>query len=225
MIKLFASHPAYKQLIFLPNPDFGDITRLGSTVLLKRSMDGSAVVTHVVKRPDSRTLEMTFELTRLKSLEFLEFFKKHGSELMKLVRDYWQDDQEDLIGYLKVNPLELEKAQRMLVANSVERVNVQIEFETVTETEPENDGVFRLFDVYSPGFATFTWTNVPNNTVTLTMSVSWDIGEEHDIDLDDIEFFYSSFVNNKDYYFTLVATLDDDSQVVTNEIHIDTGGI
>lgn len=130
MIKLFASHPAYKQLIFLPNPEFGDITRLESTVQLKRSMNGSTIVTHIVKRPNSRTIEMSFQLTRYKSLEFLEFFKRHGAELMKLVRNYWNDGEEELVGYLKVNPLELEKTERALVAGSLENINVRADFET-----------------------------------------------------------------------------------------------
>lgn len=131
MIKLFASHPAPSQLIFLPNPDFGDMTRLGSTVLLKRSMNGAVINTHVIRRPNTRTIEMSFELTRLKSLEFIEFFKRHGSELMKLVRDYWNVNEE-LIGYLKVNPVELEKTERSLVSESIERVNLRLDFETVS---------------------------------------------------------------------------------------------
>lgn len=131
MIKLFASHPAYKQLIFLPNPEFGDITRLESTVDLKRSMDGSVIVTHVLPREDSRTFEFQFELTRLKSLEFLEFFKRHGAEKMKLVKriDFnEEEDEEEFLGYLKVNPVELEKIQRSIVAGSKEKISIRIDY-------------------------------------------------------------------------------------------------
>lgn len=134
MIKIFASHPAYKQVIFLPSPEFGDITRLNSTVQLKRSMNNATIVTHIVKRPNSRAFELNFNLNRLKSLEFLEFYKRHGAELMKLVRrvDFLPTGTiEELIGYLKVNPLELEKVERELVSESKEKVSLRVDFETI----------------------------------------------------------------------------------------------
>lgn len=210
MIKLFASHPAYKQLIFLPNPEFGDIARLESTVQLKRSMDGSVIVTHTMPRTESRTLELQFEMTRLKSLEFIEFYKLHAAEKMKLVKriDFDpENDEESFIGYLKVNPLELEKLARSVYGDSVEKVAVRVDFETVSEDVPENDGAFRLNGpTTATGSVTLTWHNLPVGATSLTMYIQWGAPSGSDSDvltLDQESYEYSSLIPSRTYEFTL----------------------
>lgn len=96
---------------------------------LKRSMDGSRIITHVRKLPNSKTFELSFSLTRYKSLELLEFIKIHLADKMKLITD--SDEATSRIGYLKINPLDLEKVGRGLVSDSIETVSVRLDFETV----------------------------------------------------------------------------------------------
>jgi hypothetical protein len=122
MIKLFTD----TQIIFLPSSEWGDIERVESTVQLKRSMDGQTVVTHVHKVPNSRTTELNFLLTRMKSLELFEYIKAQGAKQMTLEIN----DLDPKIGYLRVNPFELEKLSRSKVAGSLEEVKCQLSFET-----------------------------------------------------------------------------------------------
>lgn len=128
MIQIFSPHPDWKQVLHLPNPEWGDVERLESTVQLKRSMNGNTVVTHIRSVPNSFTNEMDFELDRLKSLELLEWFNIHAGSLMKLI------DHNGVvrIGYLKVNPLDLEKVKK---ANSTEAVRVRLDFESTESVE------------------------------------------------------------------------------------------
>lgn len=126
MIKILAPHPAYSQILFLPSCEWGNVQRAVSTSQLKRSMNGETVATYV-RKVQGYTLEMSFVLTRLKSLELLEFFKKFSSEKMKLI----DQNNNNWIGYLQVNPLELEKINRAVIGNSLEDVSTRLNFETV----------------------------------------------------------------------------------------------
>lgn len=126
MIQVFAPYPTICTLMYLPSAEWGDIERLESTVQLKRSMNDSTKVTHVSARENSRTLEFQFLLTRYKSLELIEFFKIYGADKVRLVIR----GQDPRIGYLKINPLELEKMKRSLVSDSLEEVSCTLTFET-----------------------------------------------------------------------------------------------
>jgi hypothetical protein len=126
MIQLFAPHPDYKILIHLPNAEWGDVQRLESTMQLRRSMNAEKTITHVRKMPASRVYEVNLNLTRLKSIEFMGFFELFGATLMKCVLD-----DEDKIGYVRINPLELEIIKRAIVGSSVEEVHTRFDFETV----------------------------------------------------------------------------------------------
>ena len=127
MIQVFAPYPTVSVMMYLPSAEWGDTERLESTVQLKRSMNNSTKVTHVSVRENSRTLEFQFLLTRYKSLELIEFFKIHGADKVKLVIR----GQAPRIGYLKINPLELEKMKRSLVSDSLEEVSCTVTFETI----------------------------------------------------------------------------------------------
>lgn len=115
MIKLYTD----TQIIFLPAAEWGDFERVESTVQLKRSMNNEVKVTHVHKLPNFKTTQLTLKMTRIKSIEFLEFYKIHGADKMTLEIP----NLDPKIGYLKINPMELEKLQRG-------EVDCQIEFST-----------------------------------------------------------------------------------------------
>lgn len=127
MIKIFAPHPDYKIVIFLPSPEWGDVQRLESNIQLKKSMDSSVVVTHIRKLTNIRSYELNFNLTRLKSIEFYNFYNYFAAEKIKLVLL----DGTEKIGYLRINPFEIEVMKRALVGDSIEEVSVKIAFESV----------------------------------------------------------------------------------------------
>ncbi len=127
MTTLQAPAPDYATTIILPSCEMGDFRRTNSIVELRKSIVGTPINTFVTNRGEQRTLELDIKLTRYKSWELFRYFEIHGSDKMRL-ENY---DGEEFIGYLKVNPLELEKIKRILVADSEEEVNVKLEFETV----------------------------------------------------------------------------------------------
>jgi len=125
MIQLLAPHPNYEAIILMPNPAWGDFRRLVSTVQVKRSMTGQTIVTHVQKYEDLRSFDLSFELTREKSLEFLAFCDSHLGSLTKMI-DHRDDE---FIGYLQVNPIELEKVRSGKSLGEV--VTISFQFESV----------------------------------------------------------------------------------------------
>lgn len=128
MIRIYAPYPAPKITILLPDPDWGDVQRLESTSVLHRSMNGVRIVTYVRKKVNCRLYELSFELTRPKAEEFINFFKLFGSKVMKLEFD--QDTS--VVGYLKINPAELEFVKRSVLCTSYESVSVKLSLESVT---------------------------------------------------------------------------------------------
>lgn len=126
-MKIFAPYPDERAMIILPNPEMGDVQRLESKVQVKRSMNGNVVVTHVKRLPNIRSFEYLFNMTRLKSLEFLNFYELFGAEKLRIEHD----DASSLVGYIRVNPMELDIAKRALVDTSVEEVTLRFDFETI----------------------------------------------------------------------------------------------
>lgn len=126
-MKIFAPYPGEQIFIVLPNPEMGDIQRLESKMILKRSMNGAVKVTHIKKMPNVRSYEYNLLLTRLKSLEFYAFYELFGSEQMRIEHD----NDVDRIGYIRINPLELDVSKRSLVGSSIEEVSVRFDFETI----------------------------------------------------------------------------------------------
>lgn len=124
MIEIYAPHPNWEHVIFLPNPEWGDFRRLNLTTQVKRSMTGNTIITHVQKHEDLKSVEMSFTLTRMKSLEMLAFLDLHIGHLLKIV-----DHRDDVhIGYMQVNPLELEKVRK---GTNGEQVKLNLNFESV----------------------------------------------------------------------------------------------
>lgn len=124
MIEVYAPHPNWEHVIFLPNPEWGDFRRLTLTNQIKRSMTGATIITHVQKHEDLKSVEMSFTLTREKSLETLAFFDLHIGHLLKIV------DHRDVthIGYIQINPIELDKVRK---GTNGEQVKLSLNFESV----------------------------------------------------------------------------------------------
>ena len=68
MIEVYAPHPNWEHVIFLPSPEWGDFRRLTLTNQIKRSMTGGTIITHVQKHEDLKSVEMSFTLTDRKSV-------------------------------------------------------------------------------------------------------------------------------------------------------------
>jgi len=127
MIKIFAPDVASRIVIMMPDPEWGDVQRLESTLQLYRSMNDAKKITHIRKMPDVRTYELTFLLTRLKALEFINFFERFGAERIRIELD----KDTSRVGYLKVNPTELEYTKRAVSCNSLEEVLTRFDFENI----------------------------------------------------------------------------------------------
>ena len=125
MMTLYAPWPGPTVIMKLPNPDLGDGRRPSSTVRLKRGMDGT-IYTTVRKRTQSKLYRYSFTLTRLKSLEFLEFVRIYLGQNIRIV---W--GTLDIVGVIKTNPTELSLDSRAVAAGSLEETKLSLEFETV----------------------------------------------------------------------------------------------
>ena len=74
---LRAPHPNYKVTTILPNPEFNDSRSSESTIIIKRTMTGRKVT--YTKPSERYTLTLSFELTRMKSLELEAFINSYQS--------------------------------------------------------------------------------------------------------------------------------------------------
>lgn len=120
-----APHPDYESIIFLPEPDLGDRERPEARIQLKKSMDGTTY-THITQNQSAKkTIIYNFELTRYKALELFDFVDAYLGKQWKIT---WPT--EEIIAYLMVNPLQLEMTKRSVIADNVEAVLLELEFET-----------------------------------------------------------------------------------------------
>lgn len=124
MIQFYAPWPQVENIIFLPDPDFGDGRRPLSTFQLKESMNGK-LYTYVSRAPQRQTYTLTFNLTRQKSLELYNFYKNYGGQKWLFV-NY---DETVHIGILSVNPLVLIPSRRGHTCDNEETILVDLEFE------------------------------------------------------------------------------------------------
>lgn len=122
---LWGPYPLTATLMTLPVPLFGDEEKAESTLLVKKAMDGT-VDTNIIVQPN-RTYKWVFVLARMKALEFLEFYRLYGG---KKLRVDWSTLSTTYIGNIKINPLTLDIFKREIINDSVEVVNLEIEFET-----------------------------------------------------------------------------------------------
>ena len=110
--------------IVLPCPLFGDGENISSTMSLRRSMNGATRT--YIKTNNRRRLTYTFRiLNRAKSLEFIDFVKKHNSDKIKLTN--WKGEVWD-VSFL-TNPFDFVHTGRS--APCGDRVDINIEFEGV----------------------------------------------------------------------------------------------
>jgi hypothetical protein len=127
MLRIYAPDPAPRIVIALPDPEWGDTQRLESTMQLHRSMNGQKIVTHTRKKLDCRSYELNLLLTRIKAQEFITFFEMFGAERMKLEFD----KDKSKIGYIRINPLELEYVKRAVNCQSYEEISTRFDFESI----------------------------------------------------------------------------------------------
>lgn len=128
---LFAPFPDSEAAIVMPMFAMGDTERMDSTVNVQKRFDGG-LHTHVTKQLDSRILNWNFTLTRMKALEFKEFYILYAGKVWRFL-DTVTD--QTWTGYVKVNPATLNMVARGKIADSEDVVQVEIEFET-TELPP-----------------------------------------------------------------------------------------
>lgn len=127
MIQIYAPHPDAESILVLPNPELGDGERPESRIQIKQAMDGN-LITHITqKQLTAITYTWDFVLTRKKALELWEFISLHTGKIWKIT---WPG-RNDLIVVLKINPLQLDMIRRSVIADSVEAVAINLQFESV----------------------------------------------------------------------------------------------
>ena len=112
------------RVIVLPQPQWGDTERGNHVAIFNRTMDGTCY--SIIRTVTSRTYTWTFELPRLKAIEFLDFYEEKNASLWQIERP-----TDTLTGYVKLNPATLEMLRRGVSATSEEVVSLQMEFETI----------------------------------------------------------------------------------------------
>jgi len=127
MFKLEAPYPTLETMTVMPNPKFSDQETNLNTVNRHTAMDGTRYT--YVKRRTRRKLRWTFQLSRPKALEVLEFFKAYHASRIRIT------DHNDRIwlGYFTTNPAEFETIKRAAPAivpmPRGETVSIELEFE------------------------------------------------------------------------------------------------
>lgn len=126
MIQFQAPYPAYEAILFMPKPDLQDGERPESYMRIKRAMSG-ATYAHVTQgQPNKIHYRWSFNITRKKALELKEFIRLYSGERWNIV---WPG-KTDIVVNLLINPLQLDMSFRAVVADSLEAVPIELEFET-----------------------------------------------------------------------------------------------
>jgi hypothetical protein len=117
MIQLAAPYPLVTQLLYLPNPQFGDSDNDTHTINLRYAQNGKQY-TYVKTKNDRARLLMTFEMYRLKALELRLFLKLYSDKQIQLT------DHLDRIwvGYFTSNPFEY-----TAVTGEWQRIDIEFE--------------------------------------------------------------------------------------------------
>lgn len=123
MYEFWGPHPATEVITVMPNAELRDAVSLQSRVLAKVSMSG-VQYTNVKKQPDQELYRWQFDCTRVKALEFWEFVKLYIGEKVKVV----DHDGNVLVGYFRINPLQLNINKRAVICSSKEAVAIEVEF-------------------------------------------------------------------------------------------------
>lgn len=132
MIVIKTPHPTYTTVLILPNPQFGDGETVVRDINIQRSMDGTPY--SYLKTSSQVRLTYSLILTRMKSLELLEFLESFAGETWRLT-DHKNDTY---VGDLVTNNLQLQNFRRAVysdgsVYSSLEQVSINIEFEGIKQ--------------------------------------------------------------------------------------------
>lgn len=126
MIQFQAPYPAYEAILFMPTPDMQDGERPESYISVRRAMSGDTY-THVTQgQPNKIHYRWSFNITRKKALELKEFIRLYTGARWNVV---WPG-KTDIVVNLLINPLQLDMAFRAIVADSLEAIPIELEFET-----------------------------------------------------------------------------------------------
>lgn len=115
-------------MVLLPNPQLGDGEAPRDTVQLRRAMDGT-VYTYVRRTGDRRELDLQFFITRMKSLELIEFTRSYHSwpiQLTDHLDQVW-------VGNITTDIVDIEMAERAPDKPGGEMVTVRFQFEGVLQ--------------------------------------------------------------------------------------------
>jgi len=123
-VKLTAPAHMPTGIMFLPDPQLGDVVRPDSRIQVLRSMTG-LVRTHVKRQTTKQTHVYNFNLAREKALELQAFIQTYAGVKWRVT---W--GSQDFVGILTANPAELEMSKRAVISASFENVVVSLEFET-----------------------------------------------------------------------------------------------
>jgi len=128
MFYLGAPWPSIQTTSLLPNPVLGDSDNLRAEVQTKRSMDGT-LYTYVKSKDGRVRLVFNFQITRMKGLEIMEFYRSYAASKIKI-----QDHLDRIwVGNFMTSPIELDftgpwKSRRY---PNGEMITLSIEFEAV----------------------------------------------------------------------------------------------
>jgi len=118
-----APHPASEVVMILPSPEMGDSEQRKHQVQLKRTHNGTNK-THI-QANNNRHFTWTFVLTRHKALEFKAWYTLYAGQPCKIITH----ENVEVVGNLVVNPLSLQLVGRGVIADSVEKIVLAIDFE------------------------------------------------------------------------------------------------
>lgn len=103
---LYAPYPAVQSAVVLPRAELDDKENSTNSISVRRSMNG--IMYTYVKRPGTRMLSYTIDMTRQKGLELQNFFEQHNGKHMKLQN--WKGEVWDV--QLLTNPLDFVQNRR-----------------------------------------------------------------------------------------------------------------
>ena len=121
---ILAPYPATLATNILPNPQWGDVEKKTATVIIHRAMDGTAYST--IRNQTTRQYSWSFDLPRVKGLEFLKFWELYNAEVWQILRS-----NDTLIGNIQLNPATIDMLRRSVNCESKEAVSLNFDFETV----------------------------------------------------------------------------------------------
>ena len=123
-----APYPAIECITELPQPKLGDGIGLLHTVNRVQSMDGDSHT--YVKTTDDRLYSYNFTVTRMKSLELLEFYREYAGKMWKIT----DHNGDVIVGIVLDNPFSFSPSRRAVYGdgttdNSEDAIDVNMQFE------------------------------------------------------------------------------------------------